>query len=80
MGGVEHEDADIGGLDGADGAHDGVELEVLGDLGFAPEAGGVDEVEVEAEEVVVRVDGVAGGAGDGGDHGAMFAGDHVDEG
>ena len=52
LAGVEHEDADVGGLDGAHGAHDGVELEVFADLALAAQTGGVDEVEVEAEEVV----------------------------
>ena len=79
LAGVEHEDAYVGDFDGADGAEDGVEFEVFGDFGFAAEAGGVDEVEVEAEEVVAAVDGVARGACDGGDHGAVLAGDHVDE-
>ncbi len=60
-------------------ARDGVELEVLGYLGLAAQAGGVDEVEVEAEEVVAAVDRVARGAGDGGYHRAVLAGNHIDE-
>ena len=43
-------------------------------------AGGVDKVEVEAEEVVVGINRVARGTRNGGDDGAVLAGNHVDEG
>ena len=80
LAGVEHEYAHVGGLDGAYRPHDGVELDVLRHLALAAQSGGVDEVEVESEEVVPGVDGVAGGAGYGGHDGALLAGDGVYEG
>lgn len=49
---VEHEDADVGVLDSADGAHHRVELQVFRHLVLAADAGCVYEVEVEAELVV----------------------------
>ena len=79
-GGIEHEDADVGILDGADGAHDGVELKVFADLVLLADAGGIDKVEVEAELVVAGVDAVAGGAGDVGDDVALLADEGVDDG
>lgn len=60
---VEHQDADVGVLDGADGAHDRVELEVLHRLALLAHAGRVDQVEVHAELVVARANRVARGAG-----------------
>ena len=61
--GVEHQDADVGVLDGANRPHDGVEFEVLGHLALLAHTGRVDQVEVHAEFVVARVDRVARGAG-----------------
>ena len=40
----------------------------------------MDEIEVEAKEVVVGVDTVASGAGDGGNDGAVLASYHIDKG
>lgn len=62
--GVEHEYAHVAGLDGAYGADHGVVLYVLVHFVLLTYAGGIDEVEVESEFAVARVDGVARGAGD----------------
>lgn len=77
--GVNHEYADVGGLDGADRADYRVVLDILVDLVLLADAGCVDEVEVEAELVVARVDGVACRAGDVGDDVAVLADEGVDQ-
>ncbi len=61
---VEHQDADVGLLDGPDRPHHRVEFEVLHRLALLAHAGRIDEVEVHAELVVARVDRVARGSGD----------------
>ena len=76
---VEHEDADIRVLDSADAAHDTVKLKVLADLRLAADTRGVDEQEVEAELLVVRIDAVARSAGDIGDDVALLADEGVGE-
>ena len=70
---VEHQDADVRVLDGADGAHDRVEFEVFHRLAFLAHAGRVDQVEVHPEFVVARVDRVARGARYRGHDVAFFA-------
>ena len=70
---IEHQDADVRLLDGADRAHHGIEFEVLHRLAFLAHAGRVDQIEVHAEFVVARVDRVAGGAGDRGYDVALLA-------
>ena len=67
-------------LDGPDGAHDRVELQVFVHLGLLAYAGGVDQHELVAELVVVGFDAVAGGAGDGGDYVPLLAEQGVGEG
>ena len=51
---VEHKYANVAALNSADGAEDRIELQVLVYLLFSAQSGGVDKVEVESEEVVVR--------------------------
>ena len=80
MRGVEHQDSHVAALDGAHRAEDRIELKVLADLLFLAQSCGVDKVEVEAKEVVMRKNGVACGAGDGCHDVAFLAGDGVDEG
>ena len=60
--GVEHQDADVGVLDGAYRAHHRVELQILHLLALLAHARRIDQVEVHAVFVVARVDGVARGA------------------
>ena len=71
--GVEHQDADVRVLDGADRPHHGVELQILHRLALLAHAGRVDEVEVHAVLVVTGADRVACGAGDRGDDVALLA-------
>ena len=63
---VEHQDADVGVLDGSDRPHYGVEFEVLHGFALFAHTGGVHEVEIHAEFVVSGVDGIAGCSGNGG--------------
>ena len=79
LAGIEHQDTDIAVLDGADTAHDGIELQVFTHFRLLAEAGGVDKVEVESEHVVAGIDAVACGAGDRGYDVAFLSGDEVDE-
>lgn len=74
-----HEDADVAVLDGADGSHHAIELQVLAHLVFASDACRIDEVEVEAKLVVARVDAVAGGSCYLGDDVAILADEGVDD-
>lgn len=78
-GGVDHEDADVGGFDGSDGTYYGVVFDVLVDFVLFAYAGCVDEIEVEAELVVARVDAVASGSGNVGDDVALLADEGVDD-
>ena len=71
--GVEHQDADVRVLDGADRPHHGVELQILHRLALLAHAGRVDQVEVHAELVVARVDRVARRSGDRGHDVALLA-------
>ena len=66
-------------LDGTDGAHHGVELQVLRHLVLAAYTGGIDEIEVKAKLVKPCVDTVAGGAGNLGDDVAVFADEGIDD-
>ena len=77
--GVNHEDADVAVLNGTDGAHDAVELQVFGHLVLTPYACRVDQVEVEAELVVAGVDGVARGTGNVGHDVTLLADKGIDE-
>ncbi len=77
--GVEHEDANVGVLNGADGTHHGVELKVFRHLVLAADAGSVDEVEVETELVEARVDGIACRAGNLRHDVAVLADEGVDD-
>ncbi len=52
-GGIDHHDADIAVLDGPDGTHHGVELQVLIDPVLLADAGSVHEHELVAELVVI---------------------------
>lgn len=76
---IEHQNTDVGLLDGADRAHHGVEFEVFGHLAFFAHAGRIDQVEIESVLVVARVNGVARGAGDRRDDVAFFAQQGVGE-
>ena len=62
--GVNHQDADIGLLDGSDGAHHGVEFKILADSALLAHSGRVHKHELVVELVVVGRDGVPGRAGD----------------
>ncbi len=71
--GVEHQDADVRLLDGADRAHHRVEFEVLHRLALLAHAGRVHKVEIHAVLVVARMDRVARGACYGGHDVAFLA-------
>ena len=76
---VDKEDADIAVFNSADRTHDGVKLEVFTYLVLAANASCVNEVEVEAELVITRINGVARGAGDVGDDVALLSDEGVGE-
>ena len=77
---VDDEEADVGTADGALTAHRGEDLDGVFHAGAFTEAGGIDDVMAFLAPDVGDVDGIAGGAGDGGDHGAFVFEDGVDEG
>ena len=78
--GVQHQDADVGVLDGADGAHHGVVLQVLVDLILLAYTSRVYQIEVEAELVVTSIDGVARGAGNVGHDVTLLADECIHDG
>lgn len=78
-GGINHEYAHVAVLNGADGTHDTVELQVLGDLVLTADTGGIDEIEVESEFRITGVDTVAGCASNLGDDVAVLANKGVDD-
>ena len=77
---VNDEEADVGAADGAFAAHGGEDLDGVFHAGAFAEAGGVDDVVFFIAPNVWDVDGVAGGAGDGRDHGTLVFENGVDEG
>ena len=77
---VDDEEADIGAADGALAAHGGEDLDGILHAGAFAKAGGVDDVMAFLAPDVGDIDGVASGAGDFGDHGALVLEDGVDEG
>ena len=76
---VDHEDADVAGLNGADGTDHAVILDILVDLLLLADTRGVDEIEIEAELVVAVIYGVARSAGDIGDDVALLPNEGIDE-
>ena len=58
-GGIEHQDADISPLNGTDRANDGVVLQILIHLILLTNTGRIYQIEVKAELIVTRIDGVA---------------------
>ena len=80
VGAVDDEEAEVGAFDALEGLLDAVDFDGGVDFGAAADAGGVDELVVAAVEGGVDVEGVAGGAGDFADDGALLAEDGVDEG
>jgi len=80
VGGVEDEEADVGGLEVLAGHDDG---ELFGHelgLALATDSGRVDETEVVRAAGDDLVHSIAGGAGDGRDDGARGAGEGVEQG
>ena len=77
--GIYHEDAHIAVLDAADRAHHAVELQILAHLILASDACRIDEIEVEAEFVIPRIDAVARGARYVGHDVALFSDKGIDE-
>ena len=61
--GVNHEDAHVAVFYGTNGAHHAIKLQVFRHLVLSAYAGGVDEIEVEAELIESRVYAVARGSG-----------------
>ena len=80
VGGVEDEEADVGGLEMLAGHDDGQLLGHELGLALATDAGSIDETEVVRAAGDDLVDCVAGGAGDGRDNGACAAGEGVEQG
>jgi len=79
FGGVEDEEADVGGLEMLAGHDDGQLFGHETGLALATDSSGVDETEVVRAASDDFVDCVAGGAGDGRDDGARAAGEGVEQ-
>ena len=62
--GVDHEDRDIGPLEGLFRHHHGKDLSHLGRLPFPADPGGIDQCEFLAVDRQMRVDRITRGAGD----------------
>ena len=78
---VQHEDDDVGALDGVQGFDDGEFFDFVVHPRLAADAGGVNQGEAVALCVFVGDgDGVARGAGDGACHQAFFADEAVEQG
>lgn len=78
-GGVNHQDAHVGCLDGTYRAYHRVILYILVDLVFLADSGGVNKIEVKTELVVSCVDAVAGRSGDVGDDVPVLADECVNQ-
>ena len=79
-GGVNHQHTDIGMLDGTDGTHHRVKLQVFAYLGFLAHAGGIHQHEFVPELVIISGYGIARGARHRGDDVAVFAQQGVGQG
>ncbi len=79
LGGVDHQQSDVGGFEMLARHDDGKLLGHQVGLAFAANAGGVDEAEGLSVTFDDFVDRVAGGAGDGGDDSARGAGQVIQE-
>ena len=77
-GGVEHQDAHVAVLDGADAAHHRIEFQVLAYLVLATDSGRVDQVEIESELVETGIDRVTRSAGNIGHDMTVFTDESVD--
>ncbi len=77
--GVDHQYADIRSLDGADRTDNRIIFDIFCNLGLFTDTGCVDEVEIEAEFIVARIDRVACGAGDVGHDVAVFVNKRIDD-
>ena len=80
FGGVDHEQRHVTGFEMAAGHDDGELFRHEMGLALAADAGGVDQAHALAFMLDDLVDGVAGGAGDGGNDSAAAAGEGVEQG
>ena len=77
--GVDQNQADVGTLDGADGAHIGILFNLIVDFALAPHSGGVDQAIAAGFIFIIGVNGVPGGAGDVGDNDPLLAQNLVEQ-
>ena len=75
--GIDHEDADIARLYGADRTDHAIIFNILTYLLLLADTGSVDKIEIEPELIVFMIDRIAGGAGDIGDDMPLFANKRV---
>ena len=78
-GGIQHQDADITVLDGTDGAHHGIEFQVLAHLVLSADTGSIYQVEVEAELIVTGIDTVTGSTGNLGNDVSILTDEGIDD-
>ena len=76
--GIDHEDANVAVLYGADGAHDAVELQIFRNFVLAADACSVNKIEVETEFGIAGINGVAGSAGNLSDNVAVLTDKSID--
>ena len=74
-----HQDADITILDGTDGAHYGIEFQVLAHLVLSADTGSIYQVEVEAELIVTGIDTVTGSTGNLGNDVSILTDEGIDD-
>ena len=77
--GINHQDANVAVLDGTDGAHDTVKLQIFRDFVFAADSCRVDQIEIKPELVVTSVNGVARRAGNLGHDIPVFSDKSIDD-
>ena len=71
---IQHQDADIGVLNGPDGTHDGIIFQIFRHLVFTADTGRIHQIEIKPELGITGVNGVPGGSGDIG-HDVTFSSD-----
>jgi len=76
--GVDQHHGDIAAPQGLEGLEDGELLQLVGGFALAADAGGIDQQIVVLVATEQGVDGIAGGAGDFGDHHPLLTDDGVD--
>ena len=75
---IQHQNADIGVLNGPDGTHDGIIFQIFRHLVFTADTGRIYQIEIKPELGITGINGIPGGSGDIGHDITFFSDKRVD--